>query len=136
MLNKVILIGRLTRDPELRYTPSGAAVASFAIAVDRQRANQQGERETDFIDIVVWQKLAELCANHLGKGRLVAVEGRIQVSSFEGKDGQRRRKFEVVAETVKFLDWPKDGSGSGGDSQAKGGSFGTEVDVPYDDLPF
>lgn len=136
MLNKVILIGRLTQDPELRYTPSGAAVASFGLAVDRQFTNQQGEREVDFIDIVVWRKLAELCANHLGKGRLVAVEGRIQVNSYEGKDGQRRRRYDVVADTVKFLDWPKDGSGSGRDNSNQEGSYGTEVDVPYDDLPF
>ena len=140
MLNKVILIGRLTRDPELRYTPNGAAVASFAIAVDRQRANQQGEREVDFIDIVVWQKLAELCANHLGKGRLVAIEGRLQVSSFEAKDGQRRRRVDVVADSVKILDWPKDGGQAQGQSQQQQQSYDYGTDVtgqgPYDNPPF
>lgn len=140
MLNKVILIGRLTRDPELRYTPGGTAVASFGLAVERPFANQQGEREVDFIDIVVWGKTAETCANHLGKGRLVAVDSRIQARTYEAKDGQKRRVVEVVAETVRFLDWPKEGGGSGAtgtlnkDNQRN--SFGTEVDVPYDDLPF
>ena len=80
MLNRVILIGRLTKDPELRYTPSGTAVAKFTLAVDRRQFRDR-EKETDFIDIVVWQKLAETCTNYLGKGRLVAVDGRLQVRS-------------------------------------------------------
>ncbi|MGF7184056.1 single-strand DNA-binding protein [Desulfitispora alkaliphila] len=136
MLNKVVLIGRLTRDPELRYTPSGVPVASFGLAVERPYSNQQGQREVDFIDIVTWRKLAELCANHIGKGRLVAVDGRLQVSAFEGQDGQKRRKTEVVADTVKFLDWPKDGSPKQGNDQQGGSSYGREVDIPEDDLPF
>ncbi len=102
MLNKVILIGRLTRDPELRYTASGIPVGRFTLAVDRSFTNQQGERETDFIDIVVWRKLAEVCANNLGKGRLVAVEGRLQIRSYETQDGQKRRVAEVVADNVRF----------------------------------
>lgn len=106
MFNKVILIGRLTRDPELRYTPSGLSVASFGLAVERQSSNQQDKRGVDFIDIVVWQKQAENCAKHMGKGRLVAVEGRLQVSSYQDKEGQRRRRGEVVADLVRFLDWP------------------------------
>ncbi|MCK4259406.1 MAG: single-stranded DNA-binding protein [Halanaerobiales bacterium] len=82
MLNRIILIGRLTRDPELRYTTNGTAVASFALAVERPFVNQQsGQRDADFIDVVVWRKMAETCANHLGKGRLVAVEGRLQIRS-------------------------------------------------------
>lgn len=109
MLNKVILIGRLTRDPELRYTANGIAVATFTLAVDRPFTNQQGQREADFIRIVVWQKLAEICANNLGKGRLVAVEGRLQVRSYDTAEGQKRQISEVVAENVRFLDWPKDG---------------------------
>jgi single-strand DNA-binding protein len=140
VLNKVILIGRLTRDPELRYTPGGNAVASFGLAVERPFTNQQGEREVDFIDIVVWKKLAETCANHLGKGRLVAVDGRMQTRTYEAKDGQKRRAVEVVAENVRFLDWPKEGGGAGstgaGNRDNQPNSFGTEVDVPYDDLPF
>jgi len=104
MLNRVVLIGRLTQDPELRYTNSGTAVATFTLAVDRIRPNQAGERETDFIKIVVWQKQAELCAQYLHKGRLAAVDGRLQVRSFDNRDGQRVWMTEVVAESVRFLD--------------------------------
>jgi len=108
MLNRVVLIGRLTRDPEFRYTPSGVAVASFTLAVERPFVSQSGEREVDFIDIVVWRKLAETVANHLNKGRLVAVDGRLQVRSYETQEGQKRRAAEVVADNVRFLDWPKE----------------------------
>lgn len=109
MLNKVILIGRLTRDPELRYTQAGVPVVSFSIAVDRPFTGQSGERETDFIDITAWRKLAETCANHLGKGRLVAVEGSLRVRSYETNDGQKRKAWEVVADNVQFLDRPREG---------------------------
>ena len=107
-MNKVFLIGRLTGDPELKYTPNGTAVANFTIAVDRPYTNKQGKREADFIRIVAWRKLAEVCTNNLGKGRLVAVSGRIETRSYEAHDGQRRYVTEVVAEEVKFLDWPKE----------------------------
>lgn len=103
-LNRVILIGRLTREPELRFTASGTAVANFTLAVDRPFVNAQGTRETDFIRIVVWGKQAETCANYLGKGRLVAVEGRLQVRSYQTPDGQNRTVTEVIGETVRFLD--------------------------------
>lgn len=138
MLNVVILIGRLVRDPELRYTPAGVAVSSFTIAVDRPFTNQQGERETDFIDVVAWRRLAETCAQHLQKGRLVAVEGRLQVRSFEGNDGQRRRVAEVVANDVRFLDRPRDGAaGRSADDfdpfagPALDAGEGEEDDVPF-----
>ncbi|NLZ93356.1 MAG: single-stranded DNA-binding protein [Firmicutes bacterium] len=102
MFNRIILIGRLTRDPELRYTAAnGKAVASFTLAVNRRFSQQQ---EADFIPIVVWDKQAEACANYLGKGSLVAVEGRLQVRSYEDREGKRRTIAEVVAESVKFLD--------------------------------
>jgi single-strand DNA-binding protein len=107
MLNKIILIGRLTRDVELRYAQSGKAVANFTLAVDRPYKNQDGEKETDFIRTVVWGKQAENCANHIGKGRLVAVDGRLQIRSYDGNDGQRKYITEVVAEDVRFLDRPK-----------------------------
>ena len=107
-MNKVILIGRLTKDVDLKYTQEGKAVANFTLAVNRPFKNQQGEREADFIRIVVWGKQAENCANYIGKGRLVAVEGRLQIRSYEGQDGQRKYITEVVAETVKFLDRPKE----------------------------
>lgn len=108
MLNQITLIGRLTRDPEMRYTAQGTAVANFSIAVDRPFTTQQGERETDFVDCVAWRKLAEAVGNHMTKGRMVAVVGRLQIRSYETQDGQKRRVAEVVAETVQFLDRPKD----------------------------
>ena len=102
-MNKVILIGRLTRDPELRYTSSNIPTASFSIAVDRTFTNQNGEREADFINIVVWRKQAENCKNYLTKGSQVAIEGRIQTRSYDGQDGQKRYVTEVVADNVQFL---------------------------------
>lgn len=116
MLNKVVLIGRLTRDPELRYTSGGIAVTKFTLAVDRNFNNQQGEREADFIPIVVWRGQAETSAKYLNKGRLVAVAGRIQTGSYETPDGQRRYTTDVVAEDVRFLDWGEGNTGRGSDS--------------------
>ena len=107
-MNRAALIGRLTRDPELRYTTNGVAVATFTLATDRPFKNAAGERETDFIRIVCWRKLAEIVANNLGKGRLVGVEGRIQVRSYETPEGEKKQAFEIVADNVDFLDWPKD----------------------------
>ncbi len=104
MYNRIILIGRLTRDPELRYVPSGAPVASFTLAVDRPFKDQQGNRETDFIDIVAWRKLAEQVSQYMSKGRMVAVEGRLQIRSYETQDGQKRKVAEVVADGIRFLD--------------------------------
>jgi single-strand DNA-binding protein len=118
-MNHIVLIGRLTRDPELRYTPNGIAVANFDLAVDRPTTNANGERETDFIRIVAWQKQAENCANYLKKGRLVAVEGRLQIRGYETQDGQKRRVAEVVANFVQFLERKEDGqapAASGGDN--------------------
>lgn len=108
-MNKVCLIGRLTRDPELRFTSANdVPVTNFTLAVDRPFKNQNGEREADFIRIVVWRKLAEICANNLGKGRLVAVFGRIQTGSYETAEGQKRYTTDIVADEVQFLDYPKD----------------------------
>jgi single-strand DNA-binding protein len=104
-LNKVVLIGRLTKDPELRFTPgNGTAVATFTLAVDR-RFSKDGQREADFIPIVVWGKQAESTANYMSKGKLMGVSGRIQTRSYEAKDGTRRYVTEVIAEEVKFLEW-------------------------------
>jgi single-strand DNA-binding protein len=130
MLNRVVLIGRLTKDPELRYTPNGVAVASFTLAVDRFRLNAQGERETDFIPIVVWQKQAENCANYIGKGSLCAVDGRIQVRTYDGKDGVRRWVTEVVADTVRFLDKRET------TSESPASNIGNEVGFTENDVPF
>ena len=103
MMNKIILIGRLTKAPELRYTQSGTAVVSFNLAVDRRFANQNGEREADFINCVAWNKTAEFIANYFQKGKGIAIEGRLQVRSYDGNDGQRHWVTEVVAEQVEFV---------------------------------
>lgn len=134
MLNRVVLIGRLTKDPELRYTPNGVAVASFTLAVDRNYKNAQGEKETDFIPCVVFRQLAELCANYLAKGRLAAVDGRIQVRSYEGQDGQRRWVTEVVGDNVRFLS-PKENNTNTSNVSDDFGSFAHEVSLD-DDIPF
>jgi single-strand DNA-binding protein len=135
MLNRVILIGRLTRDPELRYTPAGVAVTQFTIAVDRPFTSGQGEREADFIPVVTWRQLAETCANYLRKGRLTAVEGRIQVRNYENNEGKRVYMTEVIADNVRFLESNREGgtareeggssySGSGGGTSSGGGYSG------------
>ena len=103
-MNKVFLIGRLVRDPELRYTGSNTAVATFSIAVNRNFANQNGERETDFINIVVWRKQAENVKNYLTQGSQVAIDGRIQTRNYDDQNGQKRYVTEVVADNVQFLD--------------------------------
>lgn len=104
MLNKIILIGRLIKDPDLRYTQSGIATTRFTLAVQRNFKNQAGDYEADFIPIVTWRNQAENCAKYLAKGRLVAVVGRIQTGSYD-KDGQRHYTTEVVADEVRFLEW-------------------------------
>lgn len=115
-LNKVLLIGNLTRDPELRYIPSGSAVASFSLAMNRVYKLQTGEKkeETTFVRVVVWGRMAEVCGEYLKKGRPVFVEGRLQSRSWEGQDGQKRQATEVVATNVQFLGSPQ-GAGSGKD---------------------
>ena len=107
MLNRIVLVGRLTRDPELRYTPAnGVAVTTFTLAVDR-RFKQQGQQEADFIPIVVWRQQAENCAKYLGKGSMVGVDGKLQIRSYEDREGQRRYVTEVVADSVQFLETGK-----------------------------
>jgi len=127
MLNKVVLIGRLTKDPELRYTTSGVPVTRFTLAVNRNYTNQQGERKADFIPITVWRGAAESCAKYLAKGRLVAVAGRIQTGSYE-QDGQRRYTWEVVADEVQFLEWSE--------KQETYIPGFNEVNIPDEELPF
>lgn len=104
MINRVVLVGRLTKDPELKYTQSGIAVTRFTLAVNRAFSNQQGEREADFINCVAWRKQAENIANYLRKGSLAGVDGRIQAGSFEGQDGKRVYTTEVVADSTQFLE--------------------------------
>ena len=111
MVNRIILIGRLTHDPELRYTPQGVPVATFSLAVERPYMSKDSDtRITDFVDCVAWRKLGETVGNHLTKGRLAAVEGRLQIRSYEAQDGSKRKVAEVIADSVQFLDRPKDGS--------------------------
>lgn len=152
-MNRVILIGNLTKDPELRYTPSGTAVTTFTLAINRPRTNQAGEREADFINVVAWQKLADLCATYLRKGRQAAVEGRLQTRSYDNKEGKKVYVTEVVAENVQFLGAKGEGSGSGYDPGFGGGSkpgrsndndpfgdpfadAGKPINISDDDLPF
>jgi len=104
MLNRVILIGRLTRDPDLRYTPSNVATSTFTVAVDRGFLNQNGEREADFINVVTWRKQAENVKKYIGKGSLVSVEGRIQTRNYTSQDGRKVYVTEVIADNVRFLE--------------------------------
>ncbi|EKN1188238.1 single-stranded DNA-binding protein [Listeria monocytogenes] len=160
MMNRVVLVGRLTKDPELRYTPAGVAVATFTLAVNRTFTNQQGEREADFIQCVVWRKPAENVANFLKKGSLTGVDGRVQTRNYEGNDGKCVYVTEIVAESVQFLE-PKHNGAEGSisnnnqnvanhsnnsktrsyraDSSQKKDSFADEgkpIDINEDDLPF
>jgi len=135
MLNQVVLIGRLTHDPELRYTAgSGIPVTTFSLAVDRPFTNQQGERETDFIKIVTWRKQAESCANYLKKGSLVAVAGRLQIRSYEDKEGVKRKVTEVVADNVRFLDRGR--SSEQKETENFDSPGGEDLDISGDDVPF
>ncbi len=151
-LNRVMLIGRLTRDPELRFTPSGTAVCNLALATNRYGQDQSGERRefTDYHDIVVWnqgnRKLAELCGQYLQKGRLVYIEGRLQTRSWDDKDtGAKRYKTEVNANDVQFLDSRQDGEGGTRSADLAGQPAGVIAtpalpsqggDVDPDDIPF
>ncbi|EAF8879929.1 TPA: single-stranded DNA-binding protein [Listeria innocua] len=160
MMNRVMLVGRLTKDPDLRYTPAGVAVATFTLAVNRTFTNQQGEREADFINCVVWRKPAENVANFLKKGSMAGVDGRVQTRNYEGNDGKRVYVTEIVAESVQFLE-SKNNNAEGAtlnnyqgeanysnnskttpyraDSSQKKDSFageGKPIDINEDDLPF
>ena len=134
MLNKIILMGRLVRDPELRRTQSGTAVASFSLAVDRDYKTQNGEKETDFIDIVAWRSTAEFVSKYFTKGRMAVVEGRLQVRDWTDKDGARRRTTEVVADSVYFGDSKRTVSDS--DTPAPSGEFTELPDEEKGELPF
>lgn len=152
MLNKIFIMGRLTRDPELRRTQSGTPVTSFSLAVDRDYKSQSGEKETDFIDVVAWRSTAEFVSKYFTKGRMAVVEGRLQIRAWQDKDGNNRRSAEVVADNVYFGDSRRDGdSGSGnygggnsgysapagGYAAPVGGASGfAEIDEEDGDLPF
>ena len=118
MLNKIILMGRLTRDPELRRTQSGTAVTSFSLAVDRDFKSQSGEKETDFIDVVAWRNTAEFVSKYFTKGRMAVVEGRLQIRDWTDRDGGKRRSAEVIAENVYFGDSKREGGSDYGSAPA------------------
>jgi len=124
MMNKVVLIGRLTKDPDLRYTPSNIATVSFSIAINRPFTNQQGVREADFINIVAWRKQAENVKKYITKGNLVAVDGRIQTRNYDDKEGKKVYVTEVVADSVQFLEPKGQRSGESNNSY-----------VPIDNIP-
>ena len=152
MLNKIFIMCRLTRDPELRRTQSGTPVTSFSLAVDRDFKSQSGEKETDFIDVVAWRSTAEFVAKYFTKGRMAVVEGRLQMRDWTDKDGNKRRSAEVVADNLYFGDSRRDNSGEGGSytggnsgysapaggyAAPVGGASGfAEIDEEDGDLPF
>ncbi|MFY8051680.1 MAG: single-stranded DNA-binding protein [Armatimonadaceae bacterium] len=129
-MNRVILIGRLTADPEVRYTPNGVPVASMRIAVDRPQSSEsraQGQdKQTDFIDLTAWRQSAEFAGKYLGKGRLIAVEGKLQIEEYQAQDGTRRKAAKVVCDSIRPLDRARDSndSGDGGYSQERQPSSG------------
>ncbi len=159
-MNKVFLIGRLTRDPELRYTGNNTAVATFSLAVNRNFANQAGEREADFINIVVWRKQAENVKQYLTQGSQVAIDGRIQTRSYDDNNGQKRYVTEVVADNVEFLGSKSSSNNSNNATHQQAGGptpydfgnvpepkgtdvesnpfadFGASIEISDDELPF
>ncbi len=130
MLNKIFIMGRLTRDPELRRTTTGTAVTSFSLAVDRDFKGQNGEKETDFIEVVAWRNTAEFVAKYFAKGRAAVVEGRLQIRDWKDKDGNNRRSAEVVADNVYFADSKRES-----DEQIPARDF-AEIDEYDDEVPF
>ena len=148
MLNKIVLMGRLTRDPELRRTGSGTAVTSFSLAVDRDYKSQNGEKETDFIDIVAWRSTAEFVSKYFSKGRMAVVEGRLQIRDWTDNNGNKRRNAEVVADNVYFGDSKRDSGNdynsapaygsapAGGYSAPAGHSDFAEISEEDGELPF
>ena len=163
MLNRIIIMGRLVRDPELRTTQSGVSVTSFTLAVDRDFKNRDsGEKSTDFIDVVAWRQTAEFICKYFGKGRMAVAEGRLQIRDWKDRDGNNRRSAEVVADNVYFADSKRDSAGGSasygappaygapaapayGGSQSYGGGYGApagdssgfaEIDDQDGDLPF
>lgn len=141
MLNMICLQGRLVHNPEVKYTPSGAAVTTFAVAVERNRADKDGNRQTDYIDVVAWQKTAEFIGKYFSKGSMIIVNGSLQTRTYEDKEGKKRKVFEVVADNVNFGGGKNEGSkpetGDANDTAFinKLQDTFTEVQVD-DDLPF
>ena len=134
MLNRIILMGRLTRDPELRHTQQGTAVASFTLAVDRDfKGRDGGDRATDFIDIVAWRNTAEFVSKYFAKGRMAVVEGRLQIRDWTDRDGGKRRSAEVIADNVYFGDSKRDGDSSGGSYSRMSAPASVDYGIPAGD---
>lgn len=136
-MNKVVLMGRLTKDPDVKYTQTGKVVTQFTLAVDRPFKDAQGNKETDFIPVVLWGKAAELVGNSCQKGHRLIVEGRIQIRNYEAKDGSKRWVTEIIANSVEFIERKASGGGAAASAGDKGGfeTFGTAV--PFDEaIPF
>lgn len=133
-MNTAFLLGRLVRDPDVRYTTTGKVVCQFTLAVDRPFTNQDGQKEADFINIVVWGKIAELCGNSLAKGHRALVEGRLQLRSYDGKDGGKRYVTEVIANSVEFLERKTKNAG-GNETPSPMDDFGS-ADFEQDSIPF
>ena len=130
-MNKIIIMGRCTKDIDVRYTPSQKVVASFTLAVDRPFLNQQGQREADFIPVVIWGKAAELVGNSCGKGHRLLVEGRLQIRNFDAKDGTKHWVTEVIASNVEFIERKSESKNAQPKTMAEMGQ-----DVPFDEVPF
>ena len=138
MLNRIVLMGRLTRDPELRHTQTGTAVASFSLAVDRDfKDRNTGEKATDFIDIVAWRQTAEFVSRYFTKGRMAVVEGRLQIRDWTDKEGGKRRSAEVIADQVYFGDSKRDSDGGGYSNAgyASGGGYSGGYAAPSAPAP-
>jgi single-strand DNA-binding protein len=144
MLNRIIIMGRLVRDPELRSTPNGVPVTSFTLAVDRDRKDESGNRVTDFIDVTVWKQTAEFVCKYFGKGRMAVVEGRLQIREYKDKEGNNRRAAEIVAHSVYFADSKNSNDGqshAGGYEAGTVSAYGSAPDFAamddnYGELPF
>ena len=140
-INRVVLVGNLTRDPELRHTPSGTAVCSLRLAVNSRRKDQSGQwvEKPNYFDITVWGQQGENCAQYLSKGRPVAVDGRLEWREWDAQDGSKRQAVEIIADSVQFLGGRGDGEGGGGNQfipEGAGAGPAADMAPPDDDIPF
>ena len=128
-MNKIFVIGNLTRDPETRTTPTGVNVCSFTVACNRRQANQQGVREADFFQVTAWRQLGDTCARYLSKGRKVAVTGTLQIRTYDAQDGSKRTSVDITADEVEFLP-------NAGDGAARGESYNAPAPAPQQPAPY
>lgn len=135
-MNRVVLMGRLVKDPEVRVTPNGKTACTFNLAVDRPFAAKNGQREADFINIVTWGKTAEVCGNHLNKGQRTLLEGRLQIRSYDGKDGNKHYVTEVIADRVELIEYKKNGAAKSGPMGSFGQATNEAVQTFDEQIPF